>query len=91
MSSVASAMVSAGVPRSTNATISTRSSSPRSASRRLIATRPKRPSVKSEKAMVVIESAERSGARRKESSASRVSSFTSSPAWASLASSSALS
>ena len=69
-------MVSAGVPRSTNATISTRSSSPRSASRRLIATRPKRPRVKSEKAMVVIESAERSGARRNESSASRVSSFT---------------
>ena len=56
MSWLASVIVSAGVPRKTNATISTRSSRPRSAWRRLSATRPKRPTVKSEKAMVVTES-----------------------------------
>ena len=61
------AIVSEGVPRRVKATISTRSSSPWSAARRLTATRPKSPTVKSEKAMVVTESTDRSGARRKES------------------------
>src|SRR4051812_25462713 len=76
MSWLATAIVSDGVPRSTNATISTRSSSPRSACRRLIATSPKRPTVNREKAIVVTDRAERSGARRKEKRASRLSSFT---------------
>ena len=91
MSCVARVIVSAGVPRRTNATISTRSSRPRSAWRRLMATRPKSPRVKSEKAMVVTESADSSGARRNESSASRTSSLMRRLASASPASSSALS
>ena len=66
MSCEARVIVSGGVPRSRNATTSTRSSTPRSASRRLSATRPNRPTVNSEKAIVVIESAESSGARRKD-------------------------
>ena len=75
MSCEASVIVSGAVPRSRNATTSTRSSTPRSAWRRLSATRPKSPTVKSEKAMVVMDSSESSGARRNESSASRKSRF----------------
>ena len=69
------------VPSVTNARISTRSSTPSSASRMLSATSPKSPKANSEKAIVVTLSALRSGARRTERIASRRASLTTDPRW----------